>query len=70
MLKVSRGNSGQVYFSVNPQNNEMLEILQDLEAFKSHISETAGKLQEARLLQFPENMQNLKLIIEFSDCIL
>ena len=59
-----------MYYSVNPQPNEMLAILQDLEAFKSHVSWTAGRLQEARLRQFPENMQNLKLIIEFSDCIL
>ena len=48
----------------------MLEILQDLENYRAHISQIHDKVQSSRLLQFPEVMQNLKLIIEFSDCIL
>ena len=32
--------------------------------------DVAQQVQDRRLLQFPEIMKNLQLIIEFSDCII
>ena len=32
--------------------------------------DVSDKIKEKRLLQFPEIMKNLQLIIEFSDCII
>ena len=32
--------------------------------------DVSDEIKEKRLLQFPEIMKNLQLIIEFSDCII
>jgi len=43
--------------------------LQQLERFDLNIMDVATRIQSKHLLQFPEVMKHLQLIIEFGDCI-
>lgn len=39
MVKMHFKNKNQVYFSVTPEKNDIMLILQDLVQFKSHVSQ-------------------------------
>ena len=68
--KVNDDSTRQVYFKIRPQQNEILDILQRLERYELHVTEVEHEITSKLMLQFPEVMKNLQLIIEFSDCIL
>ena len=70
MVKVHFKNKNQVYFSMIPTENNVMKILQDLIQFKSHISTLTQTLRKLKLSQFPDIIKNVKLLVEFSDCIL
>ena len=70
MVKVHFKNKNQVYFSVIPTENNVMKILQDLFQFKSHVSTLTQTLRKLKLSQFPDIIKNIKLLVEFSDCIL
>ena len=48
----------------------MLKILQSLEKYELNIMEVKNEIKAKRLLQFPELMKNLQVVIEFKDCII
>lgn len=70
MVKIHFKNKNQVYFSVIPTENDVKKILQDLFEFKSHVSTLTQTLREFKLAQLPDIIKNVKLLVEFSDCIL
>lgn len=70
MLNTHIAGEGMLYYSINPVQNEVYQILSDLAHFKLHISNLTKTLRERKLLQFPELMKNVQFIIEFTDCIL
>ena len=55
---------------MKPKENEMLKILQSLEKYELNIMEVKNEIKAKRLLQFPELMKNLQVVIEFKDCII
>ena len=48
----------------------MLKILQSLEKYELNIMQVKNEIKAKRLLQFPELMKNLQVVIEFKDCII
>lgn len=58
------------YYKIKPQMNEILRILNDLDSFDLNVMDVEKRIKENYLLQFPEIMKHLQLIIEFSDCII
>ena len=44
--------------------------MEQLQSYELNVMDVADRVREKRLLQFPEIMKNLQLVIEFSDCII
>ena len=58
------------YFSFEIAKNEISQIINDITLLKIHESKVLDHLIACNLRQFPEIMKNLRVIIEFSDCVL
>jgi hypothetical protein len=58
-----------MFYYVNPMPNGILTLLEELDSFQLHITQLKNRLQQEAMLKIPEVMKNLKLIIEFSDCL-
>ena len=69
MLNINHTRKGKVYYSIKPVVNEVYQILKDVTEFKTHISELPKILQEKKLSQFPELVNKVQLVVEFTDCI-
>ena len=59
----------RIFYYVTPMPNGILTLLEELDSFRLHISQLKARLQQEAMLKIPEVMKNLKLIIEFSDCL-
>jgi len=70
MLNIHLEDGGEKYYSINPTETEVYNILKDVTTFKTHISKLTQVLREHRLLRFPESIKTMPVVIEFSDCII
>ena len=48
----------------------MVELLEDIESFKLHVRNLQTVLKQFNLTKFPQMMKNLRVLIEFNDCII
>ena len=73
IFRVTHSTDGKIlqqpYFKIRPKQNEILAILEDLDSHRLNAQDVESRVRQSRLLQFPQIMKNLQLIIEYSDCI-
>ncbi len=58
------------YFCLKPINNEMLKLLEDLKNYRVKLINLEEELSSRNINSLPKEMESLRVIIEFTDCII